>query len=57
MKDNPYVFPALHHRKADLPPVFLSTCGADPLRDDGTVFKIALDKAKYVWSSLFLSHT
>ncbi|KAI1335925.1 alpha/beta-hydrolase [Xylariaceae sp. FL0016] len=44
MKDDPYVFPALHARKAELPPVYLSTCGADPLRDDGTVIKLALDK-------------
>lgn len=45
MKDDPYVFPALHPRKSELPPVYFATCGADPLRDDGTVFKIALEKA------------
>ncbi|KAI1119478.1 alpha/beta-hydrolase [Nemania sp. NC0429] len=44
MKDDPYVFPALHTGKAQLPPVYISTCGADPLRDDGTVVYLALQK-------------
>ena len=52
MKDDPYVFPALHPRKSELPPVYISTCGADPLRDDGTIYKIELDKFGWVESYL-----
>lgn len=37
MKTDPYVFPALHDRLAELPPTYIATCGADPLRDDGTI--------------------
>ncbi|GAW25040.1 putative alpha beta hydrolase fold protein [Rosellinia necatrix] len=44
MKDDPYVFPALHAAKSKLPPMYISTCGADPLRDDGTVIYLALQK-------------
>ncbi|KAK4244015.1 Alpha/Beta hydrolase protein [Corynascus novoguineensis] len=49
-RDDPDVFPALHPllRTAtgpdNLPRTFISTCGADPLRDDGTVIKRALDR-------------
>ncbi|KAI1735428.1 Alpha/beta hydrolase fold-3 [Xylaria scruposa] len=42
--DDPCVFPALHAGKSELPPVYISTCGADPLRDDGTVVYLALQK-------------
>ncbi|KAI1275972.1 alpha/beta-hydrolase [Xylaria sp. FL0933] len=44
LKDDPYVFPALHAGMAELPPVYISTCGADPLRDDGTVVYLKLKK-------------
>ncbi len=45
LKDDPFIFPILHTRKAELPAVFIVTAGADPLRDDGTIFQQALDKA------------
>ncbi|CAG8891793.1 unnamed protein product [Penicillium egyptiacum] len=39
------IFTALspHHR--DFPPTYICTCGADPLRDDGTVMEKALRKS------------
>jgi versiconal hemiacetal acetate esterase len=45
-RDDPYVFPALHPLlgAGKLPPTYVSTCGADPLRDDGTVIKLALSR-------------
>ncbi|KAL2186602.1 alpha/beta-hydrolase [Thermothelomyces heterothallicus CBS 203.75] len=44
-KDDPYVFPALHPLLGpELPPTYISTCGADPLRDDGTVIQRALSR-------------
>ncbi|KAH7304210.1 Alpha/Beta hydrolase protein [Stachybotrys elegans] len=43
-KKNPDVFPALHERLAELPPTYIATCGADVIRDDGTIIKAELDK-------------
>lgn len=48
-KDDVYVFPALHpllraSSSRGLPPTYISTCGADPLRDDGTVIERALTR-------------
>lgn len=48
-KDDVYVFPALHPllragSSRELPPTYISTCGADPLRDDGTVIERALTR-------------
>ncbi|KAL2018284.1 hypothetical protein VTK56DRAFT_988 [Thermocarpiscus australiensis] len=47
-KDDSYVFPALHPLLraggGELPPTYIATCGADPLRDDGTVIERALTR-------------
>ena len=43
-KADPYVCPALHSKLAEMPPTFIVTCGADPLRDDGVIFADELDK-------------
>jgi versiconal hemiacetal acetate esterase len=45
---NPYVFPCLHPGLRNLPPTYISVCGLDPVRDDGTVLKYNLDKFGYV---------
>ena len=42
------IFTALSPHHAQFPPTYICTCGADPLRDDGTVMNIALSKAGYV---------
>lgn len=42
--DNPCVFPCLHPGLRNLPPTYISVCGLDPVRDDGTVLKHNLDK-------------
>lgn len=44
-KRNPDAFPALHDRLAELPPTYIATCGADVIRDDGTIIAVALGKA------------
>ncbi|KAL4900546.1 hypothetical protein BDW74DRAFT_93555 [Aspergillus multicolor] len=44
MKKSPDVFPALHDRLAELPPTYIATCGADVIRDDGTIMKHELDR-------------
>ena len=45
-KANPYVYPCLHPGLCNLPPTYISVCGLDPVRDDGTVIKHNLDKFK-----------
>ncbi|KND89108.1 Versiconal hemiacetal acetate esterase [Tolypocladium ophioglossoides CBS 100239] len=45
-KANPDVFVALHDRLGELPPTYIATCGADVIRDDGTIIKVALDEAR-----------
>lgn len=47
MKD-PYVSPLLHKNLKSLPKTYISVCGHDTLRDDGILFKEALDEAGYV---------
>ncbi|KAF2836620.1 alpha/beta-hydrolase [Patellaria atrata CBS 101060] len=44
-KKNPDVHPALHRRLGELPPTYIVTCGADLVRDDGTIVKAVLDHA------------
>ncbi|KAH8695420.1 carboxylesterase [Talaromyces proteolyticus] len=39
------IFTALSPHHAKFPPTYICTCGADPLRDDGTVMEKALRKA------------
>ena len=51
---NPYVFPCLHSGLRNLPPTYISVCGLDPVRDDGTVLKHNLDKFGYVEYSVRL---
>lgn len=35
----------MYKNMADLPPTWIATCGADVLRDDGTVMVQALEEA------------
>jgi len=42
---NPYVSPLLHKKIKDLPKTYIAVCGQDTLRDDGRLFKAALDEA------------
>ncbi|KAI9155742.1 alpha/beta-hydrolase [Paramyrothecium foliicola] len=44
-RKNSDAFPALHDRLGELPPTYIATCGADVIRDDGTIVKAELDKA------------
>jgi hypothetical protein len=46
--NDPYVSPLLHKKLNRLPKVYLSVCSHDTLRDDGRLFKAALDDAGYV---------
>jgi versiconal hemiacetal acetate esterase len=46
--NDPYVSPLLHKKLNQLPKVYLSVCSHDTLRDDGRLFKAALDDAGYV---------
>ncbi|KAI9661317.1 MAG: hypothetical protein M1821_009644 [Bathelium mastoideum] len=43
-KDDPYVFPCLHDKLENLPPIYMSTCGVDPVRDDAVILKHVLDQ-------------
>jgi versiconal hemiacetal acetate esterase len=45
---DPCVSPLLHKRIKDLPKTYISVCGHDTLRDDGALFKEALDQAGHV---------
>lgn len=45
LRDNPDVFPGVHERLGELPRTYIATCGADVVRDDGTIVKIAMDRA------------
>lgn len=46
------IFTALSPNHKYFPPTYICTCGADPLRDDGTVIGHALTKAGFVLSFL-----
>jgi versiconal hemiacetal acetate esterase len=44
---DPLVSPLLHKRIKDLPKTYIAVCTQDTLRDDGRLFKSALDDAGY----------
>jgi versiconal hemiacetal acetate esterase len=54
---DPYVSPLLHKKLNQLPKVYLSVCSHDTLRDDGRLFKAALDDAGYVMHLNFPTET
>ena len=42
---DPAQFPALSKNIAQYPPTYIATCEFDPLRDDGKVMELVLEKA------------
>ena len=53
--DNKYASPLLHPRLNELRRVYISTCGADTLRDDGRLLKDRLEQDKYVKCQVCIS--